>query len=163
MSQHSPPPAPSTSPSTLRTNPPPANVRVPTIKPYSAYVNQAVYVCGEPDSKTHLFSNNSTPPTPFPGIDSFGLWTLLAFLPCIFTDNSRALPFPKAVLGNDDWVLFHGGQRLYDSAMLRWLSNDSRGMINNDGVLMYGGLREVCGGGMRLRAIIGMLFGTTGR
>ena len=64
---------------------------------------------------------------------------MLVFLPCIFTDNSHASLFSKAVLGSDDWVLFHGGQRLYDSAMLQWLSNDSRGIINSDGVLTYGG------------------------
>lgn len=108
MTQHNFSLAPSTSPSTLRSNPPPANVRVPTIKLYSAYVNQVVYVCGEADSKMHLVSNNSTPPGPFPDIDPnfrTRALNLAGLLALHFTDNSHAFLFSKAMLGSGDWVL----------------------------------------------------------
>ena len=142
MTQRNPSPAPSTSPSTLRSNPPPANVRVPTIKPYSAYVNQAIYVCGEADSKMHLASNNSTPPGPFPDIDS-NFWTraldLVGLLALHFHWQLARLPVLQGRAGQRRLGSLHGGQRLYDSAMLQWLSNDSRGIINSNGVLTYEG------------------------
>jgi len=142
MTQHILSPAPSTSPSALRSDPAPANVRVPTIKPYLAYVNQVVYVCGEADSKMHLVSNNSTPPGPFPEIDSnfrTRALDLAGLLALHFHRQLARLPVLQGRAGQRPLGSLHGGQRLYDSAMLWWLSNDSRGMINNDRVLTYGG------------------------
>jgi hypothetical protein len=142
MTQHNLSPAPSTSPSTLQSNLPPANVRVPTIKPCSVYVNQVAYVCGEADSKMHLVSKQLHPPGPFPDIDS-NFWTraldLAGLLALHFHRQLARLPVLQGSAGQRRLGSLHGGQRLYDSAMLRWLSNDSRGMINNNGVLTYGG------------------------
>lgn len=81
-------------------------------------------------TQMHIVSNNSTPPGPFPDIDSnfrIRALDLAGLLALHFHRQLARLPVLQSRAGQRRLGSLHGGQRLYDSAMLRWLSNDSRG------------------------------------